>query len=354
MKIGDTLSIEIQDIAFGGDGIGRHEGQVVFVPFTAIGDTVEVRIEKAHKSFLKGRVLRILTAAPERVAPRCPYFENCGGCQYQHLNYASQLKLKENQVAESFRRIAKISNPPILPIIASPQEYGYRNRISVHAENGKIGFRGVDARELIDVEQCPISHSEVNDALKALRQSRPEPGHYSLRMASLPPSGFVQANHFLSEPFRNVVRGQFASAAEVALEGYSGGGFFTRDLAAHFQRVVAIESDPRLHRDAARLNLENVEWIEGRVEDFLSEHLRVVHQKASILLDPPREGLPKSVAQDLTRWPAAELVYVSCNPSTLARDAQILKEKYTLQSVQPLDLFPQTAHIECVTRWVKI
>lgn len=256
---------------------------------------------------------------------------------------------------EAFARVAKLPNAPILPAIPSPSPYGYRNRITVHAESGQVGFRSVNGRDLIDIHECLLARPEVNAQLGRLRASRPTDGHYSLRDATVPPSGFFQANHDLHETLRSLIAAALPEKGATLLEGYCGGGFFTESIAGRFQRVVAVDNDPRTLRDAHRLSLGNVEWRDADVASVLPEELRALTAETgpetSVLVDPPREGLPIRLAEALCLDPVAQLVYVSCDPATLARDAKLLAKTYRLVSVQPIDLFPRTAQIECVSVW---
>jgi 23S rRNA (uracil1939-C5)-methyltransferase len=343
-------------VIFGGDGLARTpHGFVVFVPFSAEGDRVKVRITDRKAHHARGEIVEITQSGPARENPPCPYFAKCGGCQYQHLTYAEECRLKENQVREAFSRVGKLPDAPVLPIMASPSPYGYRNRITVHAENGKIGFRGVNGRDLIDIRECLLARPAVNAELERLRGSNQAEGHYSLRDSTVPRSGFFQANHDLHDALRGLIGAALPTQGGMLLEGYCGGGFFTEIVAGRFQRVVAVDNDPRTLRDAHRLALTNVEWRDADVGFVLPEELRALTEatgkETSVLVDPPREGLPLRLAEALCLDPVAHLVYVSCDPATLARDARMLAKTYRLVSVQPIDLFPRTAQIECVSVW---
>jgi 23S rRNA (uracil1939-C5)-methyltransferase len=250
--------------------------------------------------------------------------------------------------------MAKLADLPLRPIIPSPQPYHYRNRITVHAESDRVGFRSVNGRELVDIKACLLARDEVNGALEDLRSRRPADGHYSLRSPALPPSGFFQANHDLGDTLRRLVADALPEKGATLLEGYCGGGFFTGPVAARFTEVISVDNDPRTLRDAARLGLGHVAWREGDAADVLPEELRARRNgEVAVLLDPPREGLPTRLTEALCLDPVAHLTYVSCDPVTLARDARVLAKSYRLASVQPIDLFPRTAQIECVTAWMK-
>ena len=369
------LTLTIDALAFGGEGIARDAGRVVFIPFAAPGDVVEVRITEAKKTFARGEIVRIVTPGPDRTAPPCPYFGPtagngaCGGCQYQHLTYEAELKAKAGHVAEALVRIGKLTLPAadkIEPIVPSPQPYGYRNRITVHrSENGKgdkIGFHRAGSNDIVDIPHCLIAAPEVNDALGVLRRRElapkrgraanfTRPTHFSLRHPDLPPSAFHQVNLFLLDPLRDLVT-EWTGEGKRLVEGYCGGGFFTEPLAARFTTVAAIEFDTRSLRDARRRSLPNVTWIEGNVEEQLGAVL-AAEQADALLLDPTRDGLaPGAVTAILnTEKPPQRIVYVSCNPATLARDGGKLAARYTLARVRPVDLFPRTAQVESITLW---
>ena len=350
---GESLEVIIEKVIFGGDGLSRtSDGFILFVPFAAPGERVRVRVTQRKAHHARAEIVEILQRSAQRETPPCPYYQRCGGCQYQHLAYAEECRLKEEQVREAFVRQGKFEAPPVLPLIPSPSPYHYRNRITVHAEKGKIGYRGVDGRELVDIERCLLARDSVNEQLQSLRASRPLPGHFSLRDAEVPPSGFFQANHDLQERLRALVTDSLPARGGALVEGYCGGGFFTQSLAGRFEQVIAVDNDPRTLRDARRLALGNVDWQEGDAAMVFHEVLpKLKPGETSVLLDPPREGLPVRLAEALCLWPAERLTYVSCDPATLARDARTLGSVYRLVSVQPIDLFPRTAQIECVSVW---
>lgn len=335
------LRLEITDVAFGGDGVARHEGRVVFVPLAAQGDTVDARVVEVSKGYLRAEIVKIVAPSPDREEPGCRHFGRCGGCCYQHLRYPAQLAVKERQVREALARIGKIPDAPVSPIMPSPQPYGYRNRIAVHAEGGVVGFWSRDGAALVDVERCPIASEEVNARLADLRARAPSRGHFSLREQGLPRSGFAQTNRFLRDALREAVAAAFAPGGEALFEGFCGSGFFTEALATSFHDVEACDVDARLLRDVPQL--PNVTWRHGPAEEWL-----VRSKAAAVLLDPPREGLSRAIIDSLTKRPPGKFVYVSCDPATLARDAARLAPALRLVSVQPIDLFPQTAQVECV------
>ena len=167
LKIGERIATEIRDVAFGGDGVGRYEERVIFVPFTVDGDEVEVEITEVKKRYARGRLLRVIVPSPHRVMPLCLYYTRCGGCRMQHISYPHQLELKHRQVAEIFRRIAKLSCPAMAQVIASPRPYGYRGKAEFHLAGGREGSRRVGlmalaSHDLVEIERCEIVDESIN------------------------------------------------------------------------------------------------------------------------------------------------------------------------------------------------
>ncbi len=177
---GQVIQFPIHDAAFGGKGVGRADGLAIFVPFVIPGERVTARLTKRKKNFAEAELLSIDEASPDRVEPRCPYFGVCGGCAYQHIRYERQLAIKATQVEQTLARLGRLRQVPMRPPIASPREYGYRNRIRVHAEGATIGFYRIDRHELIDVAQCPIAAPAVNEQLARLRRDPGRDGDYIL------------------------------------------------------------------------------------------------------------------------------------------------------------------------------
>src|SRR5438874_9238726 len=169
MRVAD---LKIENIAFGGKGVAREQGKAVFIPFTIEDELVSAEIVREKKQFAEADLVQVKQASPDRVTPECPYFGRCGGCAYQHISYEHQLAIKWRQVRDALQRIGKLKNVPMRPIIPSPEQYAYRNRITVHAQDGTIGFFRRDSHRLIDVQRCPISRDEVNRALSELREPK--------------------------------------------------------------------------------------------------------------------------------------------------------------------------------------
>lgn len=342
------MELQIEDVAFGGNGVGRSEGKAVFVPYTIENERVAARIVREKKNFAEAELRDVIEPSQHRAQPQCPYFGRCGGCAYQHMTYEHQLAVKQRQVEQALRRIGRIAEPPMRPIIPSPKHYEYRNRVTVHAEHGTIGYYRRDAHRLIDVERCPIASPEVNAKLAELRARKPRDGHYTLRAHS-GPRVFEQTNDDVAEAMAQLVDGLFADAQDLLVDAYCGAGFFTKRLASKFARVVGIEWD-RYAVEAAQQNAApNETYIASDVDSAFDRQLHGADPAAtSVIVDPPSVGLSATVRDSLSRHAPGTLVYVSCNPSTLARDLAELQKRFTIMSVTPLDMFPQTAEIECV------
>ena len=344
MKRGDSLKLSITDVAYGGDGIARHEGRVVFVPFTIPGETVQARIVKLTHSWMTARVTHITEPSPDRVEPPCPLFMRCGGCAYQHIAYPRQLEIKTHQVAEALRRIGKFTDPPVDPARPSPLAYGYRNRITVHVAPPLIGFRGTDPREVIDVQECLLAEAPVNTALAALRaKKRLRPGPATLRTGPAG-RGFRQVNDAAAEILADTVS-ELADRGALLVDAYCGAGFFAKKLRHHFTRVIGLDWDGR-SIEAARADAGPSEVYQAGDAAELLPDLLTGTKEATVLVDPPAQGLAEQVIATLLESLPARIVYVSCDPATLARDLAKLRDGYDLQRAVPVDMFPQTASIE--------
>ncbi len=343
-----TCELQIEDIAFGGAGVGRVNGKAVFVPFTIEGERVVAQITREKKQFAEAELRELLESSPRRTTPECPYFGRCGGCTYQHITYEHQLTVKHRQVEQTLRRLGRFAAPPMRPIIPSPQSYGYRNRITVHAEDGVIGYYRRDMHRLIDVERCPIAEPEVNAALVELRARRPRDGHYTLR-AHQGPRVFEQTNDEVADALARVVESLLPGNRKLLIDTYCGAGFFAKRLRGKFEQVVGIEWDRHAIAAAREDAAAHEIYLAADVELELAAQLaQGESHTTTVLVDPPGTGLPPNVRRALIERPAQTLVYVSCNPATLARDLAALQSQFTIVSVTPLDMFPQTAEVEVV------
>src|SRR5215472_40190 len=358
-----ACDLKIQDVAFGGKGVGREQGKAVFVPYTIEGETITAEIVREKKQFAEADLVEVKQSSPNRVAPDCLYFGRCGGCAYQHIDYQHQLAIKWRQVRDALQRIGKLKDAPMRPIIPSPRQYAYRNRVTVHALDGVIGFFRRDSHRLVDIDRCPISRDEVNHTLAELRaQKYVRDGHYTLRTASRP-RVFSQINGEVAQALRNLIIDLVPPNQALLIDAYCGAGFFAKALLNKFERVIGIDWD-RFATAAAKENATEKEtYIAGDVEselqkvgavrlnrpargdDRLAGRLRPI-APATIIVDPPATGLTEAVRKIIADLAPETLIYVSCNPPTLARDLRELQRRFVVNSITPLDMFPQTAEIE--------
>lgn len=368
LKLNDQISVTIHDLAFGGEGVGRVDEFVVFVPFVIPGETAEAEIIEVKKNFARAKLLRVITPSPARVTPECRYFTQCGGCQYQHIGYAEQLKFKHKQIADLFERVGKIPADKVAPVIGCPQPYGYRNRIMIRSQwNGRakrleIGFIRADNNWVEDIEECKIAEPTLNEQIKQVRANPPPRGglKFVLRVQpegwAVPKDSFFQNNFFLLPELVGTVKNFLKdSGARQLIDLYCGVGFFGIEAAGAVEKFVGVEYDAMAIK-AARENavsrkINNGEFIAAKSEEALPELLkRFPVDDTAVLLDPPRKGCWPSLLELLRTTRPAQVIYVSCHPATMARDLNILcgDGVFELARVQPLDMFPQTQHVECV------
>jgi 23S rRNA (uracil1939-C5)-methyltransferase len=367
-KVGDRVVVTIHDIAFGGEGVARLNDFVVFVPFVALGEEVEVEITEVKKRFARAKLLRLVQASPDRVEPLCPYFGECGGCQYQHVRYPRQLEIKQKQIADLFRRIGGFSADVIAPLVPCPEPYGYRNRVMIRSQWDKfkqglnIGFIRADSRLVIDIAECKISEPAINEQIRQVRANPPPKGGIKVTLRippegwEVPPHSFFQNNFFLLPALVETARDHIRrSGVRFLVDAYCGVGFFSLELADLVEWFIGVELDApavkAARANARKRNRTNGEFIRGATEEFLPNILtRFRAEETAILLDPPRTGCPADSLQLLRQTRPKQVIYVSCHPATLARDLNVLCADgvFELTRVVPLDMFPQTQHVECV------
>ncbi len=368
LKIGDQITLTIHDIAFGGEGVGRIDEFVVFIPFVITGETVLAEITEVKKNFARGRLLQVEKPSSERATPECQYFTQCGGCQYQHMTYSVQLAMKQKQIANLFERVGKISGSVVAPVIPCPAPYGYRNRIMIRSQwNGRakkleIGFIRADNNFVEDIKECKIAEPALNEQLREVRANPPPKGGIKVVLRvqpenwEVPPDSFFQNNFFLLPKLVETVREFLAAGGSRHLiDLYCGVGFFGIETAGSVESFVGVEYDQRAiqaaRQNAAARQITNGEFIAAKVEEALPELLQKFSaDKTAVILDPPRKGCWPETLELLRRNRPAQIIYVSCHPATMARDLNILCADgvFELARVQPLDMFPQTQHVECV------
>ncbi len=365
---GQRVIVTITDIAFGGEGVGRIGQFVVFVPFVVLGEEVEAELVEVKKNFARARLVRVIQSSPKRVTPLCRFFAECGGCQYQHMDYALQLEVKQKQIADLFERVGGFPRDVVKPVVPCPQPYHYRNRLMIRSQWNKpeqklnIGFIRADSRLVVDLDECQIAEPALNEQIRHVRAHPPPKGGIKvvLRIApedwDVPRDSFFQNNFFLLPRLVDAVRDGIRDAGTRHLvDVYCGVGFFGIAAGDLVDSFVGVEVDHQAIKaaklNAVRHNRTNGEFVEGRAEELMPELMRRFDaRKTTVLIDPPRTGCPASGLESLRENRPAQVLYVSCHPATLARDLNVLCAGgvFELKKVTPLDMFPQTQHVECV------
>jgi len=442
---GDTLELVVDDLAFGGDGVGRADGYVMFVRGGLPGDRLRVTVTEARGRYGRGVIESVLTPSPDRVEAPCPYFGRCGGCRLQHLAYPAQLAFKAKQVHETLTRLGGLPPFELRPIVPAPEPYGYRNKMEFTvAEPGPVlGLHAAERYDVVlDIDRCLLQSDTMNTLLDEFRsQTRarglsvwdPKAERGLLRfltlregrrtgqamvniVASAPDvealvpvaeglrarvpattsvllnvndkkasvaigteehlllgrdhisesldgvafqvsaSSFFQTNTVQAERlFAIVAEACELNGTDTVMDLYSGTGAISLLLARRAARVYGVEVSAAAVADAVRNaqanGIENCTFVAGEVRHVLPALMQEGVRASVVVADPPRAGFhPKALAALATLAPA-RIVYVSCNPSTLARDVgDLTRHGYRLQWVQPVDMFPQTPHIEAVAR----
>lgn len=363
---GKELQVDIVSLTNTGDGLARHDNQVVFVPYTMPGDTVRIKVLQDKGSFLIASLLEIVAESPDRIIPSCDYFGKCGGCDWLHIPYQLQLDVKVNELRETLSRIGGLLDTEIQEIIASPKSTRYRNRIQGHIQDNAFHFMRRGSNKLIAIRQCEIADARINQRIaqgfKDIARGKVELSVSDEKVLLTPKlakgggdGGFRQVNTEMGLVLHDLVlstlrTGEFESVNDL----YCGRGEWTNAIAQLLPNasVVGIDAMPEnialAESHAAREGLQNVNYVQALVEEALS---RFEVKNSFCIVDPPRAGLDTAVTKALCRRPARELIYVSCHAASLARDLKILTDGgYEITLIQPLDMFPQTAHLETLVR----
>ncbi|MBI3869086.1 MAG: class I SAM-dependent RNA methyltransferase [Verrucomicrobia bacterium] len=367
-QVGQSVVLSIHDVGFGGEGVGRHGSFVVFVPGTIPGESVEAEVTEVKKQFARARLKAIVQPSPDRAQPRCEYYGLCGGCQYQHVSYPRQLEIKRKQVRDLLQRIGGFSGDVVAPVLACSEPYGYRNRIMVRSQWNKpeqrlnIGFLEAESRLVVDVERCAIAEPTLNEQLALTRRNPPPKGGIKVMLRVAPEGWSVGRDSFFQNNFfalphlvRAVREIALDAGSRFLIDAYCGVGFFALELADLMERYAGVELDAAAIRsareNAIRRGRPNGEFIQGRAEEKFGELTALFPpDRTTVVLDPPRTGCAPEIIALLRELRPRQVIYVSCHPATLARDlnAFCAEGVFGLRQVIPIDMFPQTQHVECV------
>ncbi len=410
-KIPEEFPIIIEKLVYGGSGLGRHNGKVIFVPFSVPRDCLLVHPVTEKRTYIRAEIIKIIKPGNGRISPTCPHFTKCGGCHWQQLEYSHQVETKRQILEEIFHhRFPQTRELPIA-MKACTQPFGYRSRARVQLRGtgaqATVGFFRHGSRRIEDIENCPLFRSALNEALASLRQSkitaddaipqeidmacsqeqdawtmvlsgsgssesistllgarkgevsilRRRIGEYLYLVTA---SVFFQANDFMISELIELVRESVKGAgSNSVLDLFAGVGFFSLPLARQFEEVIAVEASSaasKLCSDNARAaGFGHVQAVCSDVSAWMdSMQPSEASRKGKfdlIVLDPPRAGAGPGIMKKISEWAPSTILYVSCDPQTLVRDLAVISPgDYTIDLVQGLDMFPQTYHFETVVR----
>jgi 23S rRNA (uracil1939-C5)-methyltransferase len=408
-KLFDTT---IEKLVHGGMGLGKHQGKVIFVPFSVSGDRLRVRPLEEKKTFIRAETVQILKPGNGRVEPACPHFGKCGGCHLQQLEYLRQVEAKRQILEETlYHRFAETRKLPVV-MRACTQPFGYRSRARVQlrgaGQKATVGFYRHRSHTVEDLETCPLLRPLLNEALCSLKQfklkvdldanpqemdiacSQEEGTWATTRVGvesgeagvpllgtrrtedvilrrkvgglfySVTASIFFQSNDFMVTELAATVQELSANrGSECALDLFSGVGLFSLPLARQFGKVTAVENSPAASRwcaaNASAAGFHNIQVVCADAASWMeSEGSSSSNRFDLIVLDPPRSGAGTEVMEQIKRQAPATIIYVSCDPQTLSRDlACISPRHYRIDFIEGLDMFPQTYHFETVVRLVR-
>ncbi|MBI4338497.1 MAG: septum formation protein Maf [Chloroflexi bacterium] len=383
---GQRLRLTLGAMGRLGEAMAQAEGKPIFVFGGILGEEVVAEVVRERRHYVAAEVVEVITPSAHRVKPPCPYFGACTGCQWQHVAYDRQLEMKREAVQDALERVGGLEGVSVPPTLASPMEFGYRNhaRFTVGRREGVLGFVHREKGRFVEVGECLIMDPWINGAMAQLRGKCSETSqlairygvqsgswliqpalkhaesplvtgqrHYQEVVKGVPfrvgsPS-FFQVNTLQAERIADLLRDFLGlTGKEVVVDAYAGVGTFAALLATYAASVVAIEESTSAIEDA-RVNLApfpNVVIVHGKTEEALGQQEEVVD---AVVLDPPRVGCQGDALKALARLAPARVAYVSCDPQSLARDLKVLAAgPFQVQQVQPLDMFPQTYHVEAI------
>jgi 23S rRNA (uracil1939-C5)-methyltransferase len=348
----ERLELRIERLVGGGAGVGRTAGGLVaFVEASAPGDRVRARVIERRPRFVRAEIDELLEAGPGRRPPPCPLFLRCGGCDWLHLTEEAQVAARERILCDALSRIGRFAELPPVEHLRSPRGLAYRARARVVRDGARVGFRARRSHEVVDVEHCAVLDPGAQAQLSALRE-QPMPGKderevrgFADRALGLrvSPGAFFQANAALWQPWQDLVA-EVVGSGELAVELYAGVGLYTVRLVGAFRRVIAVE------RGVAARDLEqncSAEVIAEPAERFARERLADLRAEL-VLLNPPRSGCAPEVLDALAAANPPHIVYVSCDPATLARDIARFRESHALARLVSIEAMPQTHHVEAL------
>ena len=442
LQPGQVVELEITDLNTSGEGVGRHEGKVIFVPHSVTGDRLQVKIVESKAKLARGKIQQLITPSEHRIRPRCIVADKCGGCQWQHIHPDYQREAKRQQIVQALQRIGGLDSLEVQPLLYAPQVLNYRNKSTyplARSTTGQVqaGYYRQGTHKIVNLNQCPVQDERLHPLLKEVKQDLQQQGwsiynetnhqgklrHLSLRIGSntgemlltlistsnklaglenqaqlwldrypnlvgvclnlqsdrtnaifgkttltiagkpylreifagvelhIAADTFFQINTTAAELlFQDILTKLTLTGAETIIDAYCGIGTFSLPLAQKVRHVIGIEINPasiqQAQNNAALNRINNVDFYVGKVKDYIA---RIGCIPDLFFLDPPRKGCDLQVIKAILKMQPSIIVYISCKPSTLARDIKLICQSnlYELSYIQPTDFFPQTTHVEC-------
>ena len=390
------MEVTITKLNHSGEGIGYIDGKIVFIPKTIPGDIVEIKIIKEHKNYIEAIPTKYIEYSKDRVEIKCPYYKECGGCQLMGLPYPKQLEYKCNKVKNILNKYASLN---LEPTITESNIYNYRNKITLQVENGNIGLYTSNSHDLIQIDKCHLISNNMNNIIPLIKELdlsninqiiiRESTNQLMLKFIGkinistltnklsskvdsiylneeliygtptitenldkykflISPDSFFQVNKNQTINLYNQVKNYLGPNNNEVLDLYCGTGTIGIYVSDYCKKITGIELNPSSVKDAiknVRLNnLTNINILEGEVGTLL----KAKNTYDAIIVDPPRSGLDKKTKSTLLKIKSPKLIYISCDPITLARDLNELKEIYDIRDISLFDMFPNTYHVESV------
>ena len=397
--IGDKMVVCIDRLDDFGRGIAYIDGKICFIPNTLPGESVDIEIVKSTKKYIEGKVLNYLTKSKKRINPKCPYFSSCGGCQFLNIDILEESKYKTNKVKSLVKKFTNLDNSIVKDCITL-NEYGYRNKITLHVRNKKLGFYKEKTNELVEINRCLLVNDRINCIFNKIKEIvlDNDISEVSIRIGNsidtmsinfigtiddisifdsfkesiyvngkcinnsfisnigeykfyVSPLSFFQVNSDVVEPlYRNVLDYCTINEIKNVLDLYCGAGTIGIYISSSVESVLGIDSCRDAidnANDNKKLNkINNIEFVCSKVEDYVD---KLKDNYDLVVVDPPRSGLDNKTIDYLLDINSKSIIYISCDPVTLVRDLNVLNEEYEVKSIQPYNMFPKCYHVECIS-----
>ena len=359
------MIVKIDNLAHDGRGITRVSGKVTFVKNALPNEIIDIKIIKEKKNYNEAETIKIIEPSKDRIKSLCPCYNECGGCEIMHMTYISQLNFKKDKVKNILKKYTGIELNP--SIIASDKEFNYRNKITLHNKNNRLGYMKQNTNEIVKIDSCPIAMESINKYLKEIKDIKTE--NFVIRTNEqgniissnkdkdliieinnfkfyIDINSFFQINNYIcSKIFENLENN--LEENNVCLDLYSGVGTLSIIASKKMNTVYSIEVNNNSYKNAIKNiklnNIDNIKLMHGKVEDKIKE----INEKVDVIItDPPRNGMDNHTISTIRKLNPTRIIYISCNPITLARDLNKLKDTYELKEITLFDMFPNTSHVE--------